>query len=528
MQFFIIMTNAGLAKQAAWLSGGPAIQMTHLAVGDSNGAYYEPSAAQTALVAEKWRGAVGGVFLHPTMNQRVVIEAVIPPDAGGWDIREVGIFDNAGDLILVGKYPLTHKPAPGGGAMKELTVQCIMQLQNTAVAVLYESGAAFVTAAVFREGDWKNSVRLATTGNIALSGLFAIDGATLAANDPVLVKDQDDATQNGPWLASTGAWIRRPDAAQSAHVTSRMTVSVEEGTVNGGTIWQLATTGAITLGTTALTFTRIFPDDTALLAHLAAAAPHTGHETPAGAQAKVDAHADASAPHSGHISRSGVRLPDAANLNNAIDAGFFTVLNPIGGPAGAGPWLHLMVSRGDSDLFIWHIAHDQAADRCWMRRSFDSAGVRTWAAWRLLTGDEPGTYVFSASGIQPFGTLPCNFAAVSRTVYSGLFAKIGTTYGAGDGSTTFNVPETRGEFFRGWDDGRGVDSGRMIGSWQGHMFENHIHGGFGQNLTAPGGGGITYSAYPTSSNNNTGPAVSGNAGAETRPRNVACRIFIRF
>lgn len=66
----------------------------------------------------------------------------------------------------------------------------------------------------------------------------------------------------------------------------------------------------------------------------------------------------------------------------------------------------------------------------------------------------------------PSGWLECDGSEVSRTEYAALFAKIGTTNGAGDGSTTFNLPETRGEYVRGFDNGRGVDSGRVLGTWQ--------------------------------------------------------------
>ena len=65
-----------------------------------------------------------------------------------------------------------------------------------------------------------------------------------------------------------------------------------------------------------------------------------------------------------------------------------------------------------------------------------------------------------ARPLPPSGYLKCNGAAVSRTTYADLFAEIGTAFGAGDGSSTFNVPDFRGEFVRGWDDSRGVDSGR--------------------------------------------------------------------
>lgn len=72
----------------------------------------------------------------------------------------------------------------------------------------------------------------------------------------------------------------------------------------------------------------------------------------------------------------------------------------------------------------------------------------------------------------PTGWLKANGANVSRSTYSVLFAAIGTLYGAGDGSTTFTLPDMRGEFIRAWDDGRGVDSGRVMGSTQGDAMIN--------------------------------------------------------
>jgi len=81
-----------------------------------------------------------------------------------------------------------------------------------------------------------------------------------------------------------------------------------------------------------------------------------------------------------------------------------------------------------------------------------------------------------ALSTAPAGWLKANGAAVSRTTYADLFAAIGTTFGAGDGSTTFNLPDLRGEFLRGWDDARGVDSGRTFGSWQDSDNKSHGHG----------------------------------------------------
>jgi microcystin-dependent protein len=82
------------------------------------------------------------------------------------------------------------------------------------------------------------------------------------------------------------------------------------------------------------------------------------------------------------------------------------------------------------------------------------------------TGTNAGCVVWFASSVAPAGFLECNGQAVSRTNNNLLFAAIGTQWGIGDGSTTFNVPDLRGEFIRAWDDGKGIDPGRVFGSTQ--------------------------------------------------------------
>ena len=97
---------------------------------------------------------------------------------------------------------------------------------------------------------------------------------------------------------------------------------------------------------------------------------------------------------------------------------------------------------------------------------------------RLLNADDlagmipSGAVMYFAGQTAPAGWLKANGAAVSRTAYAALFAAIGTTYGTGDGRTTFNLPDLRGEFVRGWDDGRGIDSRRALGSAQSDAIRN--------------------------------------------------------
>lgn len=90
-------------------------------------------------------------------------------------------------------------------------------------------------------------------------------------------------------------------------------------------------------------------------------------------------------------------------------------------------------------------------------------------------GTPAGAVMAFARSTAPAGWLKANGTAVSRTTYAALFAAIGTTFGAGDGSTTFNLPDLRGEFLRGWDDARGIDSGRAFGTLQTDDLKSHTH-----------------------------------------------------
>jgi phage-related tail fiber protein len=110
--------------------------------------------------------------------------------------------------------------------------------------------------------DWKDSVRVATTANGTLATAFAngqtVDGVTLVTGDRILLKNQSTGADNGIYtVAASGAPTRATDADISAEVTAGMTIPVEEGTSNADTIWILTTNNAITLGTTALTFSKV-------------------------------------------------------------------------------------------------------------------------------------------------------------------------------------------------------------------------------------------------------------------------------
>ncbi|NOX15953.1 MAG: hypothetical protein GXP61_08015 [Epsilonproteobacteria bacterium] len=132
-----------------------------------------------------------------------------------------------------------------------------------------------------------------------------------------------------------------------------------------------------------------------------------------------------------------------------------------------------------------------------------------------------------ATATVPSGFLECNGAAISRTIYSRLFIVLGTIYGAGDGSTTFNIPDLRGEFIRGFDNGAGVDVGRTIGSNQNDDFKSHTHGLEYGGQGAPAGGTAISLGYD-SPGSGTVITIGLTGGTETRVKNIAMMHCIKY
>lgn len=127
--------------------------------------------------------------------------------------------------------------------------------------------------------------------------------------------------------------------------------------------------------------------------------------------------------------------------------------------------------------------------------------------------------------------LLCNGRAVLRSSYAELFAAIGTAFGSGDGSTTFNLPDCRGVVVRGLDNGRGLDSNRQLGSYQDDQLQNHIHSLTGAQSQCAGGSrtiGIYYASDSTSDSNfKASGGATGRVGSETRMKNIALNYFIK-
>lgn len=262
--FYTILTSTGRAKLANAQVTGVPVSLTHMGVGDGeNGAYYLPSEVQTTLKHEVWRDQLSDLRVDATNPAWIVAELVIPDTVGGFYIREVGLFDSAGDLIAVGKFPESYKPTLPAGSNKQIYVRMILEVANTSTVTLKVDPSVVLATRAYVDQkvtdeinrlDDKRSVRVATTTEIALSGLQTIDGVVLTSGDRVLVKDQATGAENGVYVAAAGVWPRSADADAAIEVTPGLIVAVEQGTTNADSVWALVTDGPITLGVTTLSF----------------------------------------------------------------------------------------------------------------------------------------------------------------------------------------------------------------------------------------------------------------------------------
>ncbi|HFP3932295.1 TPA: phage tail protein [Escherichia coli] len=136
-KFKTVITDTGTKKlaQAAAPDGKP-VRLTHMAVGDGGGTLPTPDSKQTRLVHEVWRHTVNRVILDATHQNRIIAELVIPPETGGFWIREIGVFDEHGDLIAVGNTAESYKPAVAEGSGRAQTFRTILTVSSTATVAL--------------------------------------------------------------------------------------------------------------------------------------------------------------------------------------------------------------------------------------------------------------------------------------------------------------------------------------------------------------------------------------------------------
>ncbi|EIN2703047.1 phage tail protein [Shigella dysenteriae] len=207
-KFKTIITDTGAKKlaQAAAPDGNP-VRLTHMAVGDGGGTLPTPDSKQTRLVHEVWRHTVNRVILDATHQNRIIAELVIPPETGGFWIREIGVFDEHGDLIAVGNTAESYKPTVAEGSGRAQTFRTILTVSSTATVALTVDNTMVMATVDYVNDKLKEheqsrhhpDASLTAKGFVQLSSATNSDSETLAAT-PKAVKAAYDMA-NGKYTA---------------------------------------------------------------------------------------------------------------------------------------------------------------------------------------------------------------------------------------------------------------------------------------------------------------------------------------
>ena len=514
-----ILTTVGRAKLA---SATPENQLniTHVAVGDGNGGYPPLTPSMTSLSNEKWRGAAS-LPIRSTDQNVIIFEGFIPGNVGGFFVREVGIFDSDGDMIAIGQTAVVEKPDPSGGSPVTLSVRLHVSLDNASDVQLIYNDSPDIDHAGLGNRDAENShpaLSISTQPLPNLSQLASNVQGILALLDTAATKKAQTSVSD----KTTGAAM-----LNGAHGLGGK--SVVSANWNG-----ITASGFYTNSNSSQGELPIAAEDLSLI--------HVETESNA---AQICMRTLSSAPRTWRRSRNGltwgawVEIADdgykiVTDANMAMKTGMYSMpasLGALNSPVPGQSGTLSVIQGGAGDAYItqaWTQSNETDEERVFVRHK----RLVGWTAWVELyhsgNNDEVGSIKYFITTVTPKGRyIKANGAAISRAAYSDLFAKVGTFWGAGNGSTTFNVPDLRGEFIRTWDDGRGVDASRSFGSFQSDEFKSHSHQLNTTGVIEGSPVGPSFNALHAGSGKiSSGTTAVG--GTETRPRNVALIAWIRY
>ncbi|EEY6020334.1 phage tail protein [Escherichia coli] len=215
-KFKTVITDTGAKKlaQAAAPDGKP-VRLTHMAVGDGGGTLPTPDSKQTRLVHEVWRHAVNRVILDATHQNRIIAELVIPPETGGFWIREIGVFDEHGDLIAVGNTAESYKPAVAEGSGRTQTFRTILTVSSTATVALTVDNTMVMATVDYVDDKLKEheQSRRHPDASLTAKGFVQLSSATNSVSEtqaatPKAVKAAYDLA-NGKYTAQDASTTRK-------------------------------------------------------------------------------------------------------------------------------------------------------------------------------------------------------------------------------------------------------------------------------------------------------------------------------
>ncbi|HHZ9813154.1 phage tail protein [Escherichia coli] len=435
-KFYTLLTDIGAAKLASAAALGVPLKITHMAVGDGGGALPTPDAKQTALVNEKRRAALNMLYIDPQNSSQIIAEQVIPENEGGWWIREVGLFDESGALIAVGNCPESYKPQLAEGSGRTQTVRMVLITSSTDNITLKIDPAVVLATRKYVD-DKVLELKVFVDDKMAKH---------LAAPDP----HSQYAPKESPTLTGTP---KAPTPAEGNNTT------------------QIATTAFVQAALMALINGAPATLDT--LKEIAAAINNDPKFS-----TTINNALALKAPLSSPALTGTPTAPTAAqSVNNTQIATTAFVKSAIAAMVGSAPAAldtlnELAAALGNDPNFattmLNALAGKQPLDNTLTNLSGkDVAGLLAYLGLGEGSALPVGVPVPWPSATPPTGWLKCNGAAFSAEEYPELAKAYPTN----------KLPDLRGEFIRGWDDGRGMDTGRAILSAQGDAIRN-IYGEF--------------------------------------------------
>lgn len=535
-----IITDVGETKLA---SATPLDQVTitDIAVGDGNGGYPPLLSSMTELSNEVWRGSASEPIRDSENDNILIFEGFIPANIGGFDIREMAIFDDEGDMIAIGHTSLIEKPVPGTGSGLSLSIRLHVAFESSEQVDLIFQDQGFIDHQGLTNRGASDAHPAGSISTEALSALSqpgsdvqSILSLLKTAATKAAVSDPQDTTADRALLAGSygmgralrnyslsdddldgfqtpgamavwsGDSVNRPDVNHSFVVEVSGGSSTETAGALANRLIQTATryqNGSLSQ------YRRSFDGSTWSDWIIALDQTVGWGDQPkvlSGSSYDID---DYLTPGNYFFGPSALNRPGSGSYKIIV----------FGGRDGAGPYLS-------------QIAHQTSGGELYIR-----SYVSGWSSWKRIYTEENTDMVGSihvfATTVAPDGFLKANGAEVSRTAYENLFNKVGTFWGVGDGSTTFNLPDLRGEFMRYWDDGRGIDSGRSFGSSQVATTLSMVDDGANTSsryLQSVSGADETTVSSTTTARDFPANATYDRTLYSVRPRNVALLAYIKY
>ena len=459
-KFKTVITDTGAKKlaQAAAPDGKP-VRLTHMAVGDGGGTLPTPDSKQTRLVHEVWRHTVNRVILDATHQNRIIAELVIPPETGGFWIREIGVFDEHGDLIAVGNTAESYKPAVAEGSGRAQTFRTILTVSSTATVALTVDNTMVMATVDYVDDKLKEheqsrrhpDASLTAKGFTQLSSATNSESETLAAT-PKAVKTAYDLA-NGKYTAQDATTAQKgivqlSSATNSDSETLAATpkaVKTAYDLANGKYTAQDATTGRKGL------------------VQLSSSTDSTSESFAATPKAVKAANDNANG-----------RVPKGAGLNEYAEiigdiatdlrtrSGFFNASSAKNGMPGGHAWKHYINSaHSNTQGYNTVIGIDFYADVI----GFAAVCAGVFKGWKLIHHDGYNNFPVGAPIPWPSDSVPTGYAIMQgQTFDKAAYPLLAVAYPSGV------IPDMRGWTIKGKP-----ASGRAVLSQEQDGIKSHTH-----------------------------------------------------